>query len=232
MSDSFFFVKVLKKVKHYRVDVIAGDANAAAYTYDKKQEYQHLYNSWVAVMLKDMQRKVNIRRPFESRRHVDYSANDHCSQLRSPNDLDCCSMDILSWREPPGPRIVRKLWSNTCERTQNKEKELAENSSYPKGIEVMLRETARKSYPDPENIGNPVIAPQDYEVRQSGRVLELQNRDLWTPPRDLSGHIPFLVTLRELLFLHYRGRSIAKLEARDEAQKQKSLKKIKKRSGT
>ena len=34
-----FFAKVLKKVQHYRVDVIAGDANAAAYKYDKKQEY-------------------------------------------------------------------------------------------------------------------------------------------------------------------------------------------------
>ena len=60
---------------------------------------------------------------------------------------------------------MRKLWSNTCERTQSKEKEQAEESSYPKGIEVMLRETARKRYPDQENMDNPMIAPQDYEIR-------------------------------------------------------------------
>ena len=47
------------------------------------------------------------------------------------------------------------------------------DSSYPKGIEVMLRETARKS--SPENVDNPMTAPRDCEVRQSGRVLELQN---------------------------------------------------------
>ena len=67
---------------------------------------------------------------------------------------------------------MRKLWSNTRERTQSKEKEQAEDCSYPKGIEIMLRETARKSYP--ENVDNPMIAPRDYEeVRQSGLVLEL-----------------------------------------------------------
>ena len=76
--------------------------------------------------------------------------------------------------------------------------EQAEDSSYPKGIEVMLRETARKSYP--ENVDNPMIAPRDYEVRQSGRVLELKNKDLWIRPTDLSWHFPILVTIRELPF--------------------------------
>ena len=80
-------------------------------------------------------------RPFESRLHIDYSINNQFSQLRSPDDLECCFMAILSWRKPSGPRIMRKLWSNTCERAQNKEKEQAEDSSYPKEIEVMLRET-------------------------------------------------------------------------------------------
>ena len=62
----------------------------------------------------------------------------------------------------------------------------------------MLRETARKGYPDPEEVDNHMIAPQDYDVRQSGRVLEIQNRDLWIPPTDLSWHIPILVTSVEL----------------------------------
>ena len=49
-----FFGTVLQKVHHFKVDVITGDANAAAWKYYKKQEYQDLYNSSVAVMLGEM----------------------------------------------------------------------------------------------------------------------------------------------------------------------------------
>ena len=59
----------------------------------------------------------------------------------------------------------------------------------------MLRETARKSYP--ENVDNPMIAPRDFEVRPSGRVLEVQNRDLWIRPTYLSWHYAILVTIRD-----------------------------------
>ena len=62
-----------------------------------------------------------------------------------------------------------------------------------------MRRTAQKGYPDPENVDNPIIAPQDYDVRQSGRVLELQNRDLWIRPTDLSWHF-LIVTIPEFLF--------------------------------
>ena len=48
------------------VDVIAGDANAAAYIYYKSQEYPDLYNSSVAVMLREMQREVKTGHPFEA----------------------------------------------------------------------------------------------------------------------------------------------------------------------
>ena len=79
---------------------------------------------------------------------------------------------------------MRKLWSNTLECKQDTEQEQAEDCSYPKGIEVMLRETARKSYP--ENVDNPMIAHRDYEVRQSGRVLELsEQRSLDTTNRSI-----------------------------------------------
>ena len=44
-----FFANLLQKVQHCRVDVIPGDANAAAYKYYKKQEYQDLYSSSVDV---------------------------------------------------------------------------------------------------------------------------------------------------------------------------------------
>ena len=64
-----------------------------------------------------------------------------------------------------------------------------------------------------------MIAHQDDGIRQSGRVLELQNRDLWIRPTDLSWHSPFLVTIREFPFANYQGRSLAKLEAKDEVKK-------------
>ena len=112
------FQTVLQQVYNFKVDVIAGDANAAAHKFDKRQEYQDLHNSSVAVVMREMQREVNMGRPFESRLHINYNANYHFSQLRSGGDLDCCFIAILSWRKPPGPRIMRNLWSNSREQTQ------------------------------------------------------------------------------------------------------------------
>ena len=131
-----------------------------------KQEYQDLHNSSVAVVSREMQREVNTGRPFESRLHFYCFTNNHLSQLRSASDLGCCFMATLSWRKLVGPRIVRKLWSNSRERTQGNEKDACStshgvDSSYTKGIEVLLRETARMGYPDPEDVDNPKIAPQD-----------------------------------------------------------------------
>ena len=40
-----FFKTVLQQVCHFKVDVIAGDANTAAYKHYKSQEYQDLYDS-------------------------------------------------------------------------------------------------------------------------------------------------------------------------------------------
>ena len=64
-----------------------------------------------------------------------------------------------------------------CENKAN-ENRRGEDSSCSKGIEFFVRETAKNGYPDPQNVDNPMSAPHDYDVRQSGRVLELQNRDL------------------------------------------------------
>ena len=81
---------MLQQVYHFKVVVIARDANAAAYKYYKKQEYQDLHDSSVAVMLREMQREVNTEHPFE-RRLLDYSTNNHPLQLHAATDLDCCS---------------------------------------------------------------------------------------------------------------------------------------------
>ena len=91
-----FFGTVHQKVHHFKVDVIPGDANGAAYKYYEKQEYQDLYNSSVAVMLREMQREVNTGRPFETRYHIDFFTYDHFSQFRSASDLDRFFMAILS----------------------------------------------------------------------------------------------------------------------------------------
>ena len=69
--------KVIKNVQHYKVDVIAGNHNAAAYKNYKRQEYQDLSNSSVGVMLRQMQRETNMNSPFESRLVIGYSTNNH-----------------------------------------------------------------------------------------------------------------------------------------------------------
>ena len=185
VSVKQFIKTVLQQVHHFEVDVIAGDANAAAYKYNKRQENQELHSLSVAIMLREMRREVNTGRPLESRLHIDYSTNNHFSQRSSASDLDCCFMAILSWRKPPGPSIMRKLWSNLRKQTQGNEKRQVEDNSYCKTIEGLLRATARKIHPEAEDVDNPMIAPQDYDVRQSGRVLELRNRSLDTTNRSV-----------------------------------------------
>ena len=51
-----FFKTVLQQVYHFKVDVIAGDVNAAAYKNYRNQGYKDLHNSSVAIMLREMQR--------------------------------------------------------------------------------------------------------------------------------------------------------------------------------
>ena len=62
---------------------MVGDANAAAHKYYKNQEYQDLYDSSVAVMLREMQQEVNSGHPCERKLHMDYSTNNHPTQLHS-----------------------------------------------------------------------------------------------------------------------------------------------------
>ena len=73
-----------------------------------------------------------------------------------------------------------------------------------------------------------MVAPPDYEIRQSGRVLELQNRDLWLRPTDMSWHVPILMTIREEPFKNYRSRTSEKWKAKEdkveEAKKKKKTK--------
>ena len=86
----------------------------------------------------------------------------------------------------------------------------AQDNSYLKGIEVILRETIRQSYP--EDVENPTVAPR-YNAEQ---------RSLDPTHRSILALSPVLVTFRELPLKDYRGRSVANSEARnEEAKKQK-----------
>ena len=158
-------------------------ANAAAYKYHRKQEYQDLHISSVAVMLRD----ANVRSKYGTIAHL---KADFILILIPRIILITLAHAIGSWlllhgyslmekEKPPGPRIMRNLESNSRERTQGYEKGQGEDSSYPEGIEVLLGETARKGCSDPDYVDNPMIAPQDFDARQSGQVLELQNKDLF-----------------------------------------------------
>ena len=88
---------MLQQVYHFKVDVIAGDAYAAAYKYEKGQEHPDLHNSSVAVLLREMQHEVNTGHPLERRLHIDYFTNNHPTQLHAANGIDCCFMAILSF---------------------------------------------------------------------------------------------------------------------------------------
>ena len=142
-------------------DVIARDANAAAYKYYKKQERQDLHDSSVAVMLREMQREVNTGHPIERKLHMDYSTNSHPTQLHGANDTDCSFMAIHPWGKPAGPRIMRKLWSNLkpnrsinfreqiaelLEQKANKKEKSTEDISREQGVEIQLRMAAQGFY--------------------------------------------------------------------------------------
>ena len=77
---------VLQQVCHFEVDVIACMPKPQQRGMIKKN--QDLYNSSVAVMLREMQREVNTGHPFERKLHKDYSTNNHPPQLHAATDTD------------------------------------------------------------------------------------------------------------------------------------------------
>ena len=93
-----FFKTGLQQVCHFKVDVIARNVDAAAYKNYQRQEYQDLHNSSVAIMVREMQREVDTRHPFESSLHIDHSTNNHPPQLRAPMIL-IVALWLFSHRE-------------------------------------------------------------------------------------------------------------------------------------
>ena len=189
-----------------------------------------------------MQREVNMELPLEGRLHIDYSTNNHPTQLHATNDIECCFMAILSCGKPVGPRIMRKLWSNLKpnhsmnfreqpsdlrERTDYPRRKRTEDISRERGIESQLRAAAQRTYRDQEDATDPMVAPQDFDIRESGRVL-VQNSDLWLRPTDLSWHFPILMTIREEPFENYRSRTSEKWKAKEDKAKEFKKQKMQK----
>ena len=82
---------------------------------------------------------------------------------------------------------LREQIAELLEQTADKKERSTEDTSRERGVEVQLRMAAKRGLT--EDATDPKVAPQDYDVRQSGRVLEPQNTDLWLRPTDLSWHL-------------------------------------------
>ena len=83
---------------------------------------------------------------------------------------------------------LREQIAELREQTADKKGKSTADISREQGFEIQLRVAAQWGFT--EDATDPMVAPQDCDVRQSGRVLELQNSDLWLRPTDLSWHFP------------------------------------------
>ena len=99
--------------------------------------------------------------------------------------------------------FFREQMAELLEQTADKKGKSTEDISRERGVEFKLRMAAQCCFT--EDATDPMVTLQDYDVRQSGRVLELQNSDLQLRPTDLSWHFPVLMTIREEPFKNYRS---------------------------
>ena len=103
---------------------------------------------------------------------------------------------------------------NLREQTDDKKEKQTEDISRERRVESQLKAAAQWGYL--EDATDPIVAPPDYDIRQPGRVLELQNRDLWLRPTDMSWHLHILMTMREEPFKNYRSRTSEKSKAKED----------------
>ena len=100
---------------------------------------------------------------------------------------------------------LREQVTELLDQTAGKKGKSTEDISRERGVEIQLRLAAQRDFTD--DATDKMVAPQDYDVRQSRRVLELQNSDLWLRPTVLSWHFLILMTIREEPFKNYRSRT-------------------------
>ena len=122
---------VLQQVCHFKVDVIVGDANAAAYKYCKRQEHQDLHNSSVAVMLREMQREVNTGPQL----NAGFTTTiNHPPQLHAATDLDCCFIcHPYMGKASRTPNRERTLKPNHAMHFREQLADLRDRTDYPRG---------------------------------------------------------------------------------------------------
>ena len=124
-----------------------------------------------------------------------------------------------------------KLWSNITtgqssnlrEQTDDKKgKQNREDNSRERGVESQLKVAAQgftQRMPT-----DPMVAPPDHDIRQSGRVLEHQNSDLCN--RYVLA-LCILMTIREEPFKNYHSRTSEKWKAKDDKNEEFKKQKIK-----
>ena len=101
--------------------------------------------------------------------------------------------------------------------TGDKKGERTEDNSRERGVESQLRAAAQRGYP--EEATDQMVAPQDYDIRQSGRVF-------WLRPTDMSWHFPILMTIREEPFKNYRSSTSEKWKAKEDKMEEVKKQKI------
>ena len=97
---------------------------------------------------------------------------------------------------------LREQIAELLEQTADTKEKSTEDISRERGVEIQLRMAAQRGFT--EDATDPTVAPQDYDIRQSGRVPQLQNSDLWLRPTDLSWHFHILMTVQEQSFKNIR----------------------------
>ena len=115
-----------------------------------------------------------------------------------------------------GPRLWENSAANCVSEHRVSRKDKVRTARTPKLLKTCWGRRLEKNCPKSENVDNPMMSLQDFEVRQSGRDLELQKKDLWIRPTDLSSYLTILVTIREAPFQEFRGRSSEEMKAREE----------------
>ena len=176
-------------------------------------------------MLREVQRAVNMHHPCQSRLHSGHSTNNHHSQLRSTGYLDCCFMAYF---------MVKTAWTQNCDKTL--EQHVWADTEWTKRNKLRTALILR--------------VLKSCWGRRLGRAIQIQRTvtisdcttRLWSPSvctslgaseqrsLDPSHRSILALSFSCDLFVNcfsniYRGRSIANLEARDEAKKQKTQKK-------
>ena len=118
------------------------------------------------------------------------------------------------------PELWQKLWSsNTREcKSKVKRKNKLKTTLIPRVLQSCSEKQLGRAI---QNVDNPLIAPRDYEVRHN---LDESWSFRTKISEDLSWHFCYSCDYSWVAIQKYRGRSIANVEARDAAKKQKTEK--------